>query len=39
MIDKSDDKKFISELVSHFNKAASKDHLDDFIPNCLNNYL
>lgn len=39
MIDKSDDKKFISVLESHFNKAASKDHLDDFIPNCLNNYF
>lgn len=37
MIDKSDDKKFTSVLESHFNKVASKDHLDDFIPNCLNN--
>lgn len=39
MIDKSDDKKFKSELESHFNKAASKDHLDDYIPNCLNDYF
>ena len=39
MIDKSKDKKFKSELETHFNKVALKDHLDDFIPNCLNNYF
>jgi SAM-dependent methyltransferase len=39
MIDKSNDKKFISELETHFNKAVLKDRLDDYIPNCLNIYF
>ena len=39
MIDKSEDKKFTSALESHFNKVATKNNLDDFIPNCLNDYF
>ena len=38
MIDKSEDKNYINEIKSHFNKKATDDNLNDFIPECIDKY-
>jgi hypothetical protein len=39
MIDKSKDKKYKFEIKRHFNKKALDHNVEDFIPNCLDQYF